>query len=119
MPDEIEFRRVLAAPFPTSRNGALRDAIDIYVNGRSLSRDADAAPFDVSDVRSGLSERWSADGSVAVFNCTCGDVGCGGFEAQVSATAREIRWRLLWIDSTLTFDRHDFIDSLRASLAET
>ena len=119
MPDEIEFRRVLAAPFATSRSGALRDAIDICVNGRSLSHDAEAAPFDVSDVRSGLGERWSVDGSAAVFNCTCGDVGCGGFAAEVSATANEIRWRLLWIDSTLTFDRDDFIGSLRASLAET
>ena len=118
MSDEIEFRRVLAAPFATSRNGQLRDVVDIYVNGRSLSYDAAAAPFDVSDVRSGLAERWSVGGSVAVFNCTCGDVGCGGFEAEVFATSSEIRWRLMWIDSTLTFDRDDFMGSLRASLAE-
>ena len=116
LPDEIEFRRVLAAPYP--KGGGLRDVLDIEVNGRSLARALDAAPFDVDVIRSGnTTAAWSRTGGVVpILNCTCGDIDCGGFYVDVVADDRTIMWIGAALERSLTFDRAEFESSLAAAL---
>jgi hypothetical protein len=92
--DEIEFRRVLAAPYANGRQ--LRDAVDIVVNGASLARTLDGSPFDVEQIHHGdLPAAWSRTaGQVPVLNCGCGDVGCGDFVVNFTADANTIRWHM-------------------------
>lgn len=117
-PDEIEFRRVLAAPYP--KGGGLRDALDIEVNGVSLARSLDAAPFDVDVLRSGnVSAAWSQTGSgVPILNCTCGDVECGGFYVDVVADDQTVTWIGPALERALAFDRAEFESSLADALRE-
>jgi hypothetical protein len=119
--DEIEFRRVLAESYPFGGRG-FRDAIDIYVNGASLSRRLGAAPFDVDYVfADGLATRWATDGEcVPIFNCLCGDVDCGGSYVNVVARSDRIEWRPAWRapHRTYVFDADEFNSSLGAALGD-
>ena len=114
--DEIEFRRGLAAPFASGSR--LRDAVDIEVNGESLSRLLDGAPLDVSDlVRGNLVAAWSRNRAhVAIMNCKCGDVECGGYIVDVTATDREVTWTGPCLPRPFRFDRDALLHSLAAAL---
>ena len=114
--DEIEFRRVLAAPYANGRQ--LRDAVDIVVNGASLARTLDGSPFDVEQIHhDDLPSAWRTDGHVAILNCGCGDVGCGDFVVNVRADATTIRWQMDHHGRSFAFDRAEFERSLRSALA--
>jgi hypothetical protein len=115
--DEIEFRRVLAAPNANGRQ--LRDAVDIVVNGASLTRTLDGSPFDVEQIHQGdLPAAWSrTTGHVAILNCGCGDVGCGDFVVNVTADATTIRWHMDRHGRSFAFDRADFERSLRSAVS--
>jgi hypothetical protein len=116
--DEIEFRRVLAGPSADGRQ--VRDAIDIEINGRSLSHLLGAAPFDVDDVRSlGLARAWSQPGSnTPILNCPCGDIGCGGFTVDVEVEGETVTWRGARLERSLSFAGPALRASLQAALAE-
>jgi hypothetical protein len=120
--DEIEFRRILAEPFPFGGRH-LRDALDIYVNGASLSRQLGAAPFDIAHIYDrDLVRRWQTGGElVPIFNCVCGDADCGGFDVKVVAVARHLEWHPRWGDSyrVYAFELGEFRSSLRGVLSET
>lgn len=117
-PDEIDFRRVLAAPYGDGKG--LRDALDVEVNGVSLSQSLDAAPFDIDVLRSdNRTANWShTTKDVAVLNCTCGEVACGGIFVEVIADDETITWTGPAIGRTVTFDRSDFETSLTAAMSE-
>ena len=57
-------------------------AVDIIVNGVSLSERLDSAPYDVDEVvELHLDRAWlSAGQDVPLFNCICGDPGCEHLE---------------------------------------
>ena len=116
--DEIEFRRVLASPLANGRQ--VRDAIDIEINGRSLSHLLGAAPFDVDDVRSlGLARSWSQPGrNTPTFTCSCGDIDCGDFKVDVDVEGENVTWRRARLERTLSFARADLRASLQAASAE-
>lgn len=116
--DEIEFRRILASPLADGRQ--VRDAIDIEINGRSLSRLLEAAPFDIDDVRSlGLARAWSQPGSnTPIFNCHCGDIDCGGFVVDIEVEGETVTWSGPKLERSLSFARAEMSTSLQAALAE-
>jgi hypothetical protein len=114
--DEIEFRRVLARPYANGRQR--RDAVEIEVNGTSLSRTLDAAPFDVEQIRSLGPLAWSRAGNrVPVLNCGCGEMGCGGFLVDIQADDETVTWTISSPTRTMTFDIHAFRSSLDTAMS--
>ena len=116
--DEIEFRRIASRAYADERR--LRDALDIEVNGRSLSHALDAVPFDAAyliDDSRWLT--WSQNGAdVAILNCSCGEIGCGGFIVHVASTADTVEWRSESPQFVGVFDRAEFEAALRKALAD-
>ena len=113
--DEVEVRRVLAKPWPNMKG--LRDALDIVVNGKSLSRLHGGAPFDVDEARSSFVANWSRQGRTLLLNCDCGTPECGGFEIEVEELSSAVRWKLLWSGEMIQFDKDQFETSVRDALA--
>ena len=115
--DDIKFHRVDAEAYANGKT--LRDAVDIEINGESLSLLMDGAPFDVQQVRTDLGSAWGRSSqSVAILNCTCGEVACGGLFVEVVADAETVRWRGQHVDFSYAFDRSAFESSLRAALRD-
>lgn len=110
--DEIVFRRILAEPYWSGR--WLREALDIEINGVSLSRSLEKAPFDVDRLRSDDAvAAWSRTGHrVPVLDCSCGDVECGGLLIDVVADDDTIIWASPDLDRAFMFDRQEFESSL-------
>jgi hypothetical protein len=80
--DDIEFRRVLGAPFANGRK--LRDAVEVIVNGARLSELLDGAPVDVVEVRDGVGAAWLTGGrGVLVSRCGCGGTSLCGRKARL------------------------------------
>lgn len=95
--DDIEFRRILAAPYANGRQ--LRDAVDIVVNGQSLALSLDGSPFDLEQLHhDDLPAAWSrTDRQVAILNC----VAAMSAVATSSSTSRRMqppfagKWKLV------------------------
>lgn len=117
-PDEIEFRRVAVGPYALGRQ--LRDALDIEVNGRSLSHALEGAPFDADFLL--LESRWrswSLNGArVAILTCGCGDPNCGALFIDVASNTDTIEWKSERLGFVYRFDRSEFETSLRVALTE-
>src|SRR5262245_61659941 len=112
--DEIEFRRVRAPGY--ADRAERRDAVDVLVNGLSLSESLDSAPFGVRELEAmDATAAWEANGNyVPILNCVCGDVGCGGILVSVTTTETTVTWS--GPTETYVFDRARFGESLRAAL---
>lgn len=98
----------------------MRDAIDIDVNGRSLSHQLEAAPLGVDEVRDlNLARAWVEPGhGVPILNCGCGDIDCGAFTVTVTAESGTVTWEGSSLDRALRFDRADLVASLDAALGD-
>ena len=114
--DEVEFRRVQAAGYAGDLDP--RDAVDIVVNGRSLSEALATAPFSLQELHSvDAVNAWRQhDNYAPILNCLCGDVGCGGVFAYITLSADTVGWTVL--EETYVFDGEQFWSSLRAALRD-
>jgi hypothetical protein len=90
--DLVTFRRVLAEPY--ADDGWLRDAVDVEVNGVSVSRAHDSTPFGVDEIgHDDLARRWFEPGhDVPIVNCSCGIVACGAVFVDVGRAGGTVTW---------------------------
>jgi hypothetical protein len=115
--DEVEFLRVLAAPF--AEGTRLRDAVEVVINGERLSEVLGGVPLDVHEVRTELASRWLWGGrDVPVGRCACGDVGCIRAEAGVVRRGSAVEWDLPSVRRRFVFDGEELERSLRLVLTD-
>jgi hypothetical protein len=115
--DDIEFRRVLGAPFANGRT--LRDAVEVIVNGLRLSELLEGAPVDVVEVRSGVGAAWLQDGrGVLVSRCGCGDADCTASRVDIQRRGDVVVWSMSAIAQTFRFDAEEMARSLQVALTE-
>ncbi|HEY3484640.1 MAG TPA: hypothetical protein VGK49_04610 [Ilumatobacteraceae bacterium] len=113
----VEARRVLADDYADVRGE--RAAIDVFVNGESLSMRLDAAPYGPDEIVTlGLTRAWLAEGhDVPLFNCTCGDPGCAGTTVDVTVSGDSVTWSVPGLGRPLRFSRQELHRSLSAALS--
>jgi hypothetical protein len=95
-----------------------RDALDLLLDGESLSEELDVAPYSADEIANlDLMRRWVKPGSaVPVFNCLCGIPECGGIDADVTVSGNTIQWRLSRSGRRVQFDRQSFYDTVSTAL---
>jgi len=113
-PSVVEFKPILAPPLGNGRHE--RNAIDVIVDGRSLSAANDGAPLDREAVQSMPQAAWFDNGTVVPMTCGCGDVGCADFRTEVRREGSLVTWTL-WDSRRLVFEAEAAQRSLRAALS--
>ena len=110
---DMEFRPVIA---PALANGkGLREAIDIVVDGESLSEALDVAPLDRVTVQAMPQSQWFNDGELRPLLCQCGDPCCRDVATTVRRDGALASWTLP-DDRTVVFEVADAAESLRRAL---
>ena len=111
-------RRVVADGYGYETVPQDRDAVDLFLDGESLSTQLDVAPYSLDEIAElDLARRWLKPGrEVPVFNCLCGLPECGGIEADVSVAGDRVHWLLSRSGRRIQFDRQTLYDTLVAAL---
>lgn len=116
--DEVEVIRLLGAPFAISGDTALRDAIEIIVNGQRLSEILGGLPLDESVART-LIDAWVwGGGGVTIGCCRCGAAGCIPDKADITRRGSIVEWVLQSEGRVFRFDGADLNRQLRRVLDE-
>jgi hypothetical protein len=114
-------RRITVDAYSYESDSRQRDAIDLELDGSSLSGELDVAPYRVDEiVEQDLPRRWLKPGhGVPLFNCTCGIPECGGIDVDVAVAGNTVEWVLSRSGQRVRFDRQAFYESLRRAMANT
>jgi hypothetical protein len=112
---EIEFMSTMAPALANRRR--LREAIDVVVDGKSLSEALDLAPLDRVTVQSMPQSQWFNDGPLIPVLCPCGDAGCVDVATSVRRDGPLVSWTLPG-GRTVVFEVEAATRSLRRALSD-